>query len=314
MPEPVSCEEPASRAPRRIRITAEIVVQVVDETALRRAAAERVDEGAHTSEEDQERERALVQADNASAVALLADPDAAADSIPGVQLVEASWGADFLADDGEEEDDAEIPDFGALFPIDDVGDGDENDAGWQLTPRTAAVLYHALSLLAGDAYEDIEQHGDEPVTDDVEWELFDRLPRISRREDIQWRREAARAFDDLTDDLTRGRWPLPRCNAEELALHLAIADAPAVLDMTDAAETDLTGLPYGPDDYDWDMCSEVLFQDHDILMLDDPAADGIEDPDSAINRNFGIGDLRPSKWFTPFRNVEPRDPHRGFRR
>jgi hypothetical protein len=304
VPAPLPHEEPSSTAPRRIRVTAEIVVRVTDETALREAAAERVDEGEHASEADRERERALVQTDNASAVALLADPAAVADSIPGVEVVELTWSAGF----------SETPDFAALFPAGDVAGAREQDEGWQLTPRTAGVLYHALSVLADDAYDDVEQHGDDPVTDDGEWNLFDRLPRVSWRQDTHWRRQAARAFDDLSADLAHGLRPEPHCNAEELALHLAIADAPEVLKMTELIEPELRGLPEHMDDYDWEMCSEVLFQDHDILMLDDAAMDGLEDPDSAVNREFGIGDLRPSNWFRPFDNAEQRDPRRGFRR
>ncbi len=315
MPEPAPPDEATSPPPSRIRITAEVIVQVVDETALRQAAVKLVGEQDHASEDDRELERALVQSDNAEAVALLADLAAAAHTIPGVEVVETTWGTDIIDESGADDtDDSEIPDFAALFPLRPAGDESEQETGWQLTARTAAVLYVALSMLADDAYQDIEEFGDQPVTEDGEWGLFDRLPRISWHQDTQWRRQAARAFDDLTDDITQGRWPVPRCNAEELALHLAIAEAPPVIDMTDIAETALPALPAHPDDLDWDMCSEVMFQDHDILMLDDPAADGIEDPDSAVNREFGIGDLRSGNWFRPFNNVEPRDPHRGFRR
>ncbi len=206
------------------------------------------------------------------------------------------------------------PDFAALFPVGDAVGSGELDGGWQPSPRTAAVLYHTVSLLADDAYDDVEQHGGDPVAADGGWNLFDRLPRICWRQDLLWRRQAARAFDDLTGDLCEGRWPLPRCNAEELALHLAIADAPELLAMPEVAGPALSNLPEHGDDYDWDMCSQVLFQDHDILMVADAAMDGIEDPASAANRQCGIGDLRPSNWFRPFGNVEPRDPHRGFRR
>jgi hypothetical protein len=89
-------------------------------------------------------------------------------------------------------------------------------------------------------------------------------------------------------------------------LHLAIEDG-------EAYERD-DAVPEHEDDYDWYMCSSVLFQDHDILMLDDRQMDGIEDPEDTLNREQGIGDLRPANWFTWFLNVEPRDPGRGFRR
>jgi len=39
------------------------------------------------------------------------------------------------------------------------------------------------------------------------------------RQDAVWRRQAARACDDLTDDIAAGRWPRPTCPGEEMALH-----------------------------------------------------------------------------------------------
>lgn len=245
-------------------------------------------------------------------MALLADLAAAANAISGVEVLETTWGAE--STDEADEDNGMTPDFAALFPVHLPEDGSKEESSWQLTPRTAAPLYLALSMLADDARQDIDEFGDQPVTDDGQWSLFDRLPRISWREDIHWRRQMARAFDDLTSDIEQGRWPIPRCTAEELALHLAIAEAPTVIEMTDFAQTDLAGLPEHSDDHDWDMCSEVLFQDHDILMLEDPAVDGFEDPGSAVNREFGIGDLRPGNWFRPLDNVESRDPRRDDRR
>ncbi len=304
MPEPVPDKDASAQQRPRIRITAEIVVEVADETGLQRAAVDLAAEQEPARDDGNERERA--EPDNAHAVALLAGLDAAAAGIPGVEVLEATWTTETVNDlGGPGVDDYAGLDFAELFPIHDRVEEDEQDSEWQLTPRTAAVLYQSLALLADDAYDDIEQNGGEPVTDDGEWSLFDRLPRISWRQEVHWRRQIARAFDDLTSDIAQGRWPLPRCNAEELALHLAIADAPSVLDMTDLAETVLARLPQHPDDEDWDMCSEVLFQDHDILMLNDPGVDGFEDPASPVNREFGIGDLRPGNWFTPFDNVDP---------
>ncbi|MEV0566845.1 hypothetical protein [Dactylosporangium sp. NPDC050588] len=112
------------------------------------------------------------------------------------------------------------------------------------------------------------QHGDEPSGDNDAWILFGRYPRITWRQDAVWRRQASRAFDDLTEDLAAGRWPRPRCPGEELALHLVLLDAPAAVE-DGWAGLDETGtrLLEHPDDYDWDAASEVLFQDHDILDL-----------------------------------------------
>jgi hypothetical protein len=73
-------------------------------------------------------------------------------------------------------------------------------------------------------------------------------------------------------------------------------------------------MPEHPDDCDWGMASEVLFQDHDILGLYDVEIDGIEDPEDEQNRAMGMGDYRPPAWFRTFLNMDPRDGRRAFRR
>ena len=212
------------------------------------------------------------------------------------------------------------PDFAALFPAEDCDCEQENChicTGWQLTPRTADLLYTALEALADQAFDDIEEHGSEPVEkeDRGDWSVFNRLPRITWNQDAEWRRQIARACDDLTDDLVRGEWPTPRNNAEEIVLHLAIHDGPDWEEEKDDIEDEAhEALPRHSRDYDWDMCSEILFQDHDILMLYDESLDGIENPGNDANRHLRMGDLRPAAWFEYFANVEPRDPARGFRR
>ncbi|AWS43657.1 hypothetical protein DKM19_22115 [Streptosporangium sp. 'caverna'] len=151
------------------------------------------------------------------------------------------------------------------------------------------------------------------MEDSQTWEFFDRLPRITQNQDQEWRRQFARACHDLSDDLAHGNWPLPRCPAEEMALHLALQDAPVHRKMGVVGDNHDT-LPERRDDYDWDGCSDVLFQDHDILWLFDASYDGSEDPDTDLNRHFRVGDLRPCAWFTTFGNHKPRDPARGFQR
>lgn len=183
-------------------------------------------------------------------------------------------------------------------------------------PRTADVLYTALCVLADQAYDDAEEIGDSPlVRGELEgnWGVFTQLPKLTFRADLQWRRRFARAVDDLADDLEHGRWPQPTCTAEELALHLAIGDARDRVDELDDAD-EQEKLPAHRDDFDLDMCSEVFFQDTDVLMLYSDRFDGIEDPDGDANRELGVGDLRTAAWFDPFQNVPARDPHRGFRR
>lgn len=229
-------------------------------------------------------------------------------------------------DDIRQDLDARMPDFTSLFPLqpcdrDHTDEDEQMDCDvcgdWQLTPRTADMLHTALQVLSDGAYDDVQEHGDDPVTRENvnDWSAFGRLPRITWRTDADWRRQFARACEDLSLDLASGDWPSPRNNAEEMALHLAIEDAPGYLEMAkDGEDKRHAGLPEHDDDYAWDDCSELLFQDHDVLMLFDESMDGFEDPSTDINKNFHVGDLRPQAWFTSFNNVEPRDPNRGFRR
>ncbi|MFE7278662.1 hypothetical protein [Streptomyces sp. NPDC057623] len=214
--------------------------------------------------------------------------------------------------------DEEQPDLVALFPVKECSCEDEDceNCGWQLTPRTADLLLTALSVLADQAYDDSDDLRDQPVTKQQpgNWELFTRLPSLTWSADRSWRRRMARAFDDLTGDLEHGRWPQPSCTAEEMALHLAIEDAPSYLDDIDTRDTAHGTLPEHRDDYDWDACSDLFFQDHDVLMLFDARLDGIEDPDGDVNQRLGMGDLRAAAWFEPFGYPDARDPGRGFRR
>jgi hypothetical protein len=229
-------------------------------------------------------------------------------------------------DDIQKDLHSRMPDFASLFAVRscerDHADEDEEMecdvcGDWQLTPRTADMLHTALAVLSDEAYDDVEEHGSDPVTSKSkdDWTVFGRLQRITWRTDADWRRQFARACEDLSLDLAAGHWPAPRSNAEEMALHLAIKDAPGHLEMAeDRQDKRHAALPEHDDDYTWDTCSELLFQDHDVLMLFDQSLDGFEDPSTDINKNYGVGDLRPQAWFEFFASEEPRDPSRGFRR
>lgn len=216
------------------------------------------------------------------------------------------------------------PDFAALFQVRtchlDHADEDEYcDVcdEWQLTPRTADMLYTALEILSDEAHEDADDNGDEPVlpTDEGYWLVFDRLPRITRGMGADWRHQFGRACADLARDLEAGERPQPRCTAEEMALHLAVRDAPGCLEMAREADDEHhQALPEHYDDYDWDRCASLLFEDHDVLMLFDKSFDGVEDPQGELNQTYGIGDLRATQWFQFFAHLDPRDPHRTFRR
>jgi hypothetical protein len=58
------------------------------------------------------------------------------------------------------------------------------------------MLYVNAQASADAAYDDVGSHGDDPVTRDTGWAVFDEYPPITFRPDAVWRRQAARAFDD----------------------------------------------------------------------------------------------------------------------
>jgi len=209
----------------------------------------------------------------------------------------------------EEDDGYEVPPFAALFG---AGSGEEDEEEVVLTARDAAVLWDCALERADDAVCDIEAFGDAPVTEDGTWLIFDEFPGVTFGQSAHWRRQAARAFLDLADDLAAGQLPLPRCPAEELALHLILDAADGWADDPDAhpLRIPLADIPARAEDHDWEALRDTLFRDHDILALYDPAAAGIEDPADPRNQAITMGDYRTAAWFTWFASAQPRDPNR----
>jgi hypothetical protein len=205
------------------------------------------------------------------------------------------------------------PNFGNLFELCTCDSSTCTQcSGFQLTPRTAEALYLVGQLLSDQAFDDVEQHGDGPVTKEGDWFVFHDYPRITWTQDSDWRRRAARSFDDLSSDIASGEWPLPTCAAEEMALH-------CMIDLVEAGVADEwiniePSFPKHRDDFQWASIRTIFLQDEDILELFNPGLDGIEDPKGELNRYSGMGDYRPSAWFTTFSNMTPRDVSRGFRR
>jgi hypothetical protein len=204
-----------------------------------------------------------------------------------------------------------VPAFAVLFSSKTCGCNDEEcgDCAWQFTPRTAELLHSALEELSDNAHDDVDNKGDAPVDPSMsaDWIFFDRLPQLTFRQNRQWRRQVARACEGLAADLARGQWPQPTCTAEELVLHLAIEDA--AVDCESEARNPAphhASLPEHRDDYDWDGCSDLLFQGQDVLMLFSDRFDGIEETEGDANQRPGIGDLRAPAWFEPFDNVNRR--------
>lgn len=78
------------------------------------------------------------------------------------------------------------------------------------------------------------------------------------------------------------------CVAEELALHLVIELASALLE-SGGEKPEFAGF------------EEAIYQDVDFEYLYQPENDGIED--SIIGSELGIGNLHFSEWFKPFDNA-----------
>ncbi|MFF0465680.1 hypothetical protein [Streptomyces mexicanus] len=203
--------------------------------------------------------------------------------------------------------------YGGADPLSEDWDEDDDEGEEILTPRTRAVLCLALQQLSAQAWQEVATLGDQPAQRTAGG-LFGSLPRVTWRQNASWRRQMARAFDDLAADCASGTDVEPRCTGEEMALHLGIARAQDLTRNRPRLVRDtVAGLPEDRADFDWDACSDVLFQDYDVLMLFDNSLDGIEDPEGDVHQSLGMVNLAPGDWFDAFDPEQARDPDRGFR-
>ncbi|WP_371500785.1 hypothetical protein OG871_29015 [Kitasatospora sp. NBC_00374] len=285
-----------------IEATVVLGIRITDWPALRAAAQAAVAElefgGIDPAGQRADLLREVTEDPNAALGALL-HPDRLVAAIPGIEALggtlEISITDDFA------------PDFAELFPL-ETEDGDSGD--WTLTPRTACLLHTQLIALADAAYDDLDEHLDEPVTDgdEGEWTVYSRLPQRTWGLHRGWRRTLARTFDDLADDLALGEWPLPRCLAEELALRMALADARALLGAQPESVADMMGdLPADLYDYDWDGCADELFG---VFGPDD----GDPELDALQRTEQLLAATHPEGWFLAYEDAEERDAGRGYRR
>lgn len=174
----------------------------------------------------------------------------------------------------------------------------------KLTPRQRELLRTYLWVNADNTYDDVEEHGDQPVEySSGWWMILDRFPADTWDLPGQWRRQLARAFDDLALDLEAGRLLYPRCIAEEVGLVLAISDAQGAL-MDDEYGDDVAALPVTPGDEDWTSATAALVGSPHIGWHLSPG-------DTPV----WVADVPASAtWFDPFEGFEPRPALRGFRR
>jgi len=161
--------------------------------------------------------------------------------------------------------------------------------GGNITPRMAYYLWVSTQFL-----------GDYWRLAAIDPERVEELPALARPvAHGPWIDQFAACFDRLADRVAAGDADtsiLSHCTGEELALHMIIDLAEEDLAEGTLDPREVPHLPEhdGPDsDFDW--MREVLFEDHDVLMLYNPSLDGIEDP------VLDTANLHPRDWFTPFR-------------
>lgn len=192
-----------------------------------------------------------------------------------------------------------------------------------LTPLGAALLEAAANQLVASGYEEVVAYGDQPFDRDDSDEDGDDsflalLPPVCDGQNAAWRLAMVRAVNDLADDLRAARAPLPRCNADEVALHLILNQAAFLLDDLDSehAATE-RGLPtreaFTVRHRQFAQMRETFLQDDDFMMFyDEGMADVAGDPDHVAMQYLHVGDIRPPSWWWTFGNLRPREAGRGF--
>jgi hypothetical protein len=200
-------------------------------------------------------------------------------------------------------------DFAALFrrSEQDREDPEDPDELERPTPRQAAQLHVCLCVMSDHVRLDIESHRGNPVTVDnrLDWDRLADLPVATWRQNVTWRRRFLACIDDLIGDLEVGEAPIPRCVGEEVALRLAIDEA-SDWGAEEFRDWKIDTLPEDPDDPDWNLVMDCLFQDMDVEMILWPGPLlGRWETAAAVERHTPI-DYLPPAWFEWFLNVEPR--------
>lgn len=193
-------------------------------------------------------------------------------------------------DDVTEEERALVKEFASNYTA------DPDCSPWGLTPRMALRLYSQAELMGSLAKEDPAF-----LTED-DWVL----PPAALRSGPAFHQRFVQCFFDLADRLRRltGDGLLARCVGDEVALDAVLNAARDA--HKDGTDDDVLGplmaeLPANKEhDGDFELYSETLFEDRDFEMLWRADLDGIEDDDEHA-KEFGIVNLRPDRWFLPFR-------------
>lgn len=162
----------------------------------------------------------------------------------------------------------------------------------QIGPTRRAAIITAGQILAEQTRNDTAALGANDVTESSArtLDVLGMLPPITWRESRFWRHRFAGAATYLTQDTQQFGAPIPRCIAEQLALHMIIHRA---------AHHDpyRPRHPHEPAPPGWEDLFTDLFADHDVLTLYNttPPADTID-----AGRFLR---LHPGRWYTEL------DPH-----
>ena len=200
----------------------------------------------------------------------------------------------------------EVPDFLRRVPV---------SAGHQYwwTPRNADLLYRAARQVAAEYTDSLGIDDPDASIDSAGWYRLERdLPPSARRVlTVAWARQYIGCFTSLADRIAAGLPPFPACTGQMLALHVILDRAGEHLAACAGGPgSDLTGwlhvfgeveqrLPRAAADYQLELLRDELLEDDDVLLLFDPAWDGIEN-DTELAARHRLVNLHPRDWFAPF--------------
>lgn len=187
------------------------------------------------------------------------------------------------------------------------------------TPRMAWLVYAGAQMAVDLWREANDYQGDSRAEAPLEG-----LPPVAQRYGATtpgWFGQMAATIRDISLRVAAGQVPYPTSTAEEMALHIALEQGGTFIDLFDdegANWTSFERLPvHAPDGvHEEDLCgalddgldalSDVLFEDHDVLLLFNPAMDGLESDPEMADR-MGLVNLHPKDWFIPFRSERALD-------
>ncbi|MFF8618283.1 helix-turn-helix domain-containing protein [Streptomyces sp. NPDC015350] len=199
----------------------------------------------------------------------------------------------------------------------DLPDGELADV---LQPFAAGLVMCAGRMLAVLGYRDAARYREEPferAAPAAAATVLALLPAECDARDAVFRRNVARAFWDLSEDLAAGRPPIARCGAERWALTQMLELATRVCAATDG-ELLAWGAPLpGENESAWQLHEDAWqlvvegaeYSISEARQADDENAD----PDAAdeLPPTPERGWDAPRFWFSPYGFVQPREEQRG---